>query len=327
MPQKPDLVYPSLDDFVDVNESVSDSVVKQPTVESNEPKTVLKENGAPIIKDWVSERQSTNEFEGVIDSGCSRHMTWNISYLLDYEDIDGGYVKKTFLLLSPTNPHHTPTIIQPSTYQPSRKHKSRKTKRKDIELPQTSVPIEHVVDEAVNEKMDDSLERAITTATSLDAEQDMGNIINVHRDEDIFDVNDQDYTLMFDADKDLQGEEVVVEKEVAGKDVSAIEEVNTASIVTSITATTTTIAITPTISMDEITLVKALIYIKTSRPNAKGIVMQEPSETPTTTLIVSSQNLSKVQDKGKGTMVEEPLKIKKKDQILFDEEVARKIQE
>ncbi|GJZ31028.1 hypothetical protein Tco_0576075 [Tanacetum coccineum] len=30
--------------------------------------------------------------QGVIDSGCSRHMTGNISYLTDYEEIDGGYV-------------------------------------------------------------------------------------------------------------------------------------------------------------------------------------------------------------------------------------------
>nr|GEY68050.1 hypothetical protein [Tanacetum cinerariifolium] len=46
---------------------------------------------------------------------------------------------------------------------------------KDTELPQTSVPTS-VADEAVNEEMDDSLERAATTATSLDAEQDRGNI-------------------------------------------------------------------------------------------------------------------------------------------------------
>ncbi|GKD21257.1 hypothetical protein Tco_1222960 [Tanacetum coccineum] len=51
MPPKPDLVYPSLDDFVDVNESVSESVVEKPTVETNEPKTARKENEAPIIKD------------------------------------------------------------------------------------------------------------------------------------------------------------------------------------------------------------------------------------------------------------------------------------
>nr|GEV34525.1 ribonuclease H-like domain-containing protein [Tanacetum cinerariifolium] len=28
----------------------------------------------------------------VIDSGCSRHMTWNMSYLSDFEEINGGYV-------------------------------------------------------------------------------------------------------------------------------------------------------------------------------------------------------------------------------------------
>nr|GEV03157.1 RNA-directed DNA polymerase, eukaryota [Tanacetum cinerariifolium] len=51
MPLKHDLVYPSLDDFVDLNESVSESVVEKPTVESNEPKTVRKENRTPIIED------------------------------------------------------------------------------------------------------------------------------------------------------------------------------------------------------------------------------------------------------------------------------------
>ncbi|GKF83923.1 hypothetical protein Tco_0248821, partial [Tanacetum coccineum] len=30
--------------------------------------------------------------QGVIDSGCSRHMTVNMSYLTDFEEIDGGYV-------------------------------------------------------------------------------------------------------------------------------------------------------------------------------------------------------------------------------------------
>ncbi|GJR35057.1 putative ribonuclease H-like domain-containing protein [Tanacetum coccineum] len=30
--------------------------------------------------------------KGVIDSGCSKHMTGNLSYLTNYEEIDGGYV-------------------------------------------------------------------------------------------------------------------------------------------------------------------------------------------------------------------------------------------
>ncbi|GJV41672.1 hypothetical protein Tco_1420112 [Tanacetum coccineum] len=56
MPPKSDLVYPSLDDFVDVNESV----VEKPTVETNEPETARKENRAPIIKDWVSDSDEEN---------------------------------------------------------------------------------------------------------------------------------------------------------------------------------------------------------------------------------------------------------------------------
>ncbi|GJU14178.1 hypothetical protein Tco_1136574 [Tanacetum coccineum] len=30
--------------------------------------------------------------QGAIDSRCLRHMTWNMSYLTDYEEMDGGYV-------------------------------------------------------------------------------------------------------------------------------------------------------------------------------------------------------------------------------------------
>ncbi|GKC53273.1 hypothetical protein Tco_1076018, partial [Tanacetum coccineum] len=47
---------------------------------------------------------------------------------------------------------------------------------KDIELPQTSVPITNVLDEAVHQERGDSIERAATTATSLEAVQDSSNI-------------------------------------------------------------------------------------------------------------------------------------------------------
>nr|GFD11143.1 hypothetical protein [Tanacetum cinerariifolium] len=30
--------------------------------------------------------------KGVIDSGCSRHVTGNMSYLSDFEELNGGYV-------------------------------------------------------------------------------------------------------------------------------------------------------------------------------------------------------------------------------------------
>ncbi|GJS19425.1 ribonuclease H-like domain-containing protein [Tanacetum coccineum] len=53
-------IMDNLDDFVDVNESVSESVVEKPTVETNEPETSRKENGAPIIEDWVSDSDEEN---------------------------------------------------------------------------------------------------------------------------------------------------------------------------------------------------------------------------------------------------------------------------
>ncbi|GKA87430.1 hypothetical protein Tco_0809194 [Tanacetum coccineum] len=75
----------------------------------------------------------------------------------------------------PTDPHHTPTFIQPST-QPQKTQQPRKPKRKDTQVPQPSDPIENVVDEAVHKELGDSLVRAATTASSLEAEQDSGNI-------------------------------------------------------------------------------------------------------------------------------------------------------
>ncbi|GKC28042.1 putative ribonuclease H-like domain-containing protein [Tanacetum coccineum] len=195
MPHKHDLIYPSLDDFVEVNESASEFVVEKPTIDTNEPTTARKEDGVPIIelgcripvntvqlrttvnnagpmKNVINNAYSTarrpfnkitaadnSDFnkrvntvndknvnatrpnavvntarpkavlsvvkgnkgnavkasacwvwrpkhkvldhgnpqqdlkdKGVIDSGCSRHMTGNRSYFTDYEEIDGGFV-------------------------------------------------------------------------------------------------------------------------------------------------------------------------------------------------------------------------------------------
>nr|GEZ74554.1 hypothetical protein [Tanacetum cinerariifolium] len=55
---------------------------------------------------------------------------------------------------------------------------------------------------------------------------------------------------------------------------SAAGEANAASIATTVNATVTT---------KEITLAQALVEIKTLKPKAKGIVLQEPSESPTIT--------------------------------------------
>ncbi|GJV20016.1 putative ribonuclease H-like domain-containing protein [Tanacetum coccineum] len=65
----------------------------------------------------------------------------------------------------------------------SKKQRPRKPKRKDTEVPQSSGPTDNVADEAVNEEMCDSLVRATTTASSLEEEQDSGNIIKTQSKE------------------------------------------------------------------------------------------------------------------------------------------------
>ncbi|GJS47723.1 retrovirus-related pol polyprotein from transposon TNT 1-94 [Tanacetum coccineum] len=73
----------------------------------------------------------------------------------------------------PTDTHHTPTFIQPSP-QPQKTQKPRRPKKKDTHVPQSSVPSDSVIDEAVYRELDDSLVRTATTTSSLEAEQDSG---------------------------------------------------------------------------------------------------------------------------------------------------------
>ncbi|GJZ73885.1 hypothetical protein Tco_0638031 [Tanacetum coccineum] len=75
-----------------------------------------------------------------------------------------------------TDPHHTPTITQLSTSQPQKTQKPRKPKRKNTQVPQPSGSSDNVTDKAVHKELGNSLVRAATTASSLEAEHDNGNI-------------------------------------------------------------------------------------------------------------------------------------------------------
>ncbi|GKE18637.1 putative ribonuclease H-like domain-containing protein [Tanacetum coccineum] len=66
-------------------------------------------------------------------------------------------------------------IIIPSSCQPKKTHKHRKAIR-TTEISQSNGPINLVADEIVYKEWEDRMERAATTASSLDAEQDSGNI-------------------------------------------------------------------------------------------------------------------------------------------------------
>nr|GEZ86382.1 hypothetical protein [Tanacetum cinerariifolium] len=120
----------------------------------------------------------------------------------------------------------------------------------------------------------------------IDANKDI-YLVNVHKDKYMFGVNDsdgdevivKDEKMLCDIADDLDGDEVIVER------VDVVDQAKEA--------------------IDDITLAKALMEIKSVKPKAL-----------------------KVKDKGKGKMVELELmkKLSKKDQLMLNEELAFKQQ-
>nr|GEV00570.1 retrovirus-related Pol polyprotein from transposon TNT 1-94 [Tanacetum cinerariifolium] len=195
---------------------------------------------------------------------------------------------------------------------------------------QTDMGEEYVADEAVNKEMDDSLEKAATTTTSLDAEQDRGvvpgakkpwgmlllRLVNVHNDEDMFGVNE------------LDGDEVIVENvDTAEQAKEVVDDITLAKALMEIKSTKPK-AVKVVIQEPEqgtTTITPTIITVASSIPKAKGLVIHEQEKT--STLIVSLQQASQVKDKGKGKMVEpKPMrKLSKKDQLMLYEELAFKL--
>ncbi|GJR81888.1 putative ribonuclease H-like domain-containing protein [Tanacetum coccineum] len=197
--------------------------------------------------------------------------------------------------------------------------RSRRRKRKDIEVPQPNGPTNNVADKAVYEEMDDSLERATTTATSLDAEQDretkeerrvkthglkrlykvgrsarvisyneaslgdqddaskQGRIVDIDADTgiNIVSIHFDDDTDMFGV-HDLVGDEVVIETKVASKDVN--------------------------LSVDKVTLAQALAALKSAKPKADKVMLQEPEQGTITTTTVTTAS---TRPKAKGLVIHE----------------------
>ncbi|GJS16989.1 retrovirus-related pol polyprotein from transposon TNT 1-94 [Tanacetum coccineum] len=145
-----------------------------------------------------------------------------------------------------------------------------------------------------------------------------GRIANIDADAGVtlesthFDVD----TDMFGV-HDLDGDEVIFDvvknAEEKTKMVSVAEEtVNVAATIVSTASTIPVSAATTVITDVEITLAQALAELKSAK-------LKDDKLGKSTTTI--SQK-----DKGKSIMVEEPTKMKKKDQISFDEQVAQRLQ-
>ncbi|GJX17777.1 hypothetical protein Tco_0218609 [Tanacetum coccineum] len=163
-------------------------------------------------------------------------------------------------LAAPTDSHSTPIVTQPSLSKPQKK-KYRRKQRKD------SGPTKPIPDEATNDlkKRVKQLEKRKKLETSgLKRLRKGRKIADLDVDEEVTLIDETqeryDEEMLFDVQDDLQGEEVVAEKEVAEKEVSVVDPVTTAGeVVTTASAITT---------IDELTLAQTLIEIKAAKPKA-----------------------------------------------------------
>ncbi|GJT52683.1 hypothetical protein Tco_0978840 [Tanacetum coccineum] len=77
------------------NKKVNTVRVKDTTARDRAVVSENKGKGANVVKAsacWGNPQQKEYKEKGVINSGCSRHMTGNKCYLTEYEDYDGGFV-------------------------------------------------------------------------------------------------------------------------------------------------------------------------------------------------------------------------------------------
>ncbi|GJY35641.1 ribonuclease H-like domain-containing protein [Tanacetum coccineum] len=77
------------------NKKVNTVRVKDTTARDRAVVSENKGKGVNVVKAsacWGNPQQKEYKEKGVIDSGCSRHMTGNKCYLTEYEDYDGGFV-------------------------------------------------------------------------------------------------------------------------------------------------------------------------------------------------------------------------------------------
>ncbi|GJW77408.1 putative ribonuclease H-like domain-containing protein [Tanacetum coccineum] len=253
----------------------------------------------------------------------------------------------------PTDPHHTPIITQPSSSQPQRKQKSRKSKKKNTE---DRLKLTELMDLCRNlQKKVLDLKKAKTAQDSEiaslkkkvkkierrnksrtiwlkrlrkvgsarrvesyneaslgdqeDASKQGRKISDIDADAEVTLIDEtqgrNDDNLMFDTG-------VLDEQEVEVKKVVSTAEVTTES------ATITTI--------DELTLAQTLIEIKAAKPKVRGVMIQELSEFTTITTTTTPAASKPSQDKGKAKMIEFDKPLKKKDHIMYDQEVALNLQ-
>ncbi|GJZ05405.1 hypothetical protein Tco_0538680 [Tanacetum coccineum] len=106
IPKKLDLSYSDLDEFKESefkgygpekSEQESNVVCDKKSDNSKENLISLWPKEVNTARSYIGQVNAVrgkpqHADKGFVDSGCSRHMTGNIAYLLDFKEFDGGYV-------------------------------------------------------------------------------------------------------------------------------------------------------------------------------------------------------------------------------------------
>ncbi|GKB39769.1 hypothetical protein Tco_0884711 [Tanacetum coccineum] len=236
----------------------------------------------------------------------------------------------------PTDSQQTPLTAQPSSSRPQKKQ-SRRKQRKETEVLQDETYHDDSVPIPSNDLYLSRFERLrkVGESSRVESSKDKESLDDLHDDEVIVDM--------------AVGEKQEKSAKIDEREVSTgVEDSATPTIpVTTADEGVTTAKIdeiiptyAPTTVIDELTLAQTLIEIKatkpkavttdvtttTTRPKARGVVVQEPSEFRTTTSSSQASQSSKTKDKGKAIMIKPEVPLKRKDQVALDEEMARNLE-
>ncbi|GKA95903.1 hypothetical protein Tco_0817998 [Tanacetum coccineum] len=226
----------------------------------------------------------------------------------------------------PTDSHHTPTTTQPSTSKPQKKQ-SRRKQRKATEVSQPSGLTEPMANETENliiksscsgDYKDQSSTREESASVLLKRRvkklkrrrgaetHRLRRLFRVGRSAQVVSSLDEEVTLVNEAQERNDDYLMFDIGLTLAPDLTKIKAAKTQAVTNSCYNN---------------------IQTAVTRPKARGVVVQEPSEFRTTASSSQTSQLPQAKEKGKAKMVELEKPLKKKDQILIDEEIAQRLQE
>nr|GEW93766.1 ribonuclease H-like domain, reverse transcriptase, RNA-dependent DNA polymerase [Tanacetum cinerariifolium] len=243
-----------------------------------------------------------------------------------------NYAKVGEGLRKPAEPQHIPTTASPShivpihifasSSQPKKTQKHKKTKRKAIETSQSSRPTTLVADETVHEERRDRVERAATTASSLEAEQDNGNILKTQSMETL----NEPIPQGTGSGSGLRCQDTILKDRPAQTRFERLSKQSHEPPLSRVNILGSMEDIMKLMELMELCtkLSDRLLALENNKTaqDLEIIHLKKRVKRPT---VPPQQNLDP-KDKGKGKMVKPQKPLKKKDQIKFDMEVSQRLQ-